>query len=67
MAIKIIKQGRLKNPKDTRRFTCLLCGCVFDADRGDYETIDGQYDEPIHQAICPSCHKWACRSEPLDE
>lgn len=70
MAIKIIKPGKLKNPKDTRRFLCLNCGCVFDADRGDYEavTIRNQLDDEIaHQAICPACHKWVRRSEPLDE
>ena len=70
MSIKIIKPGKFKNPKDTRRFLCLNCGCVFDADRGDYEafTICSQLDDVIvHQAICPSCHKWARRSEPLDE
>ena len=24
-------------------------------------------DEIAHQAICPACHKWVRRSEPLDE
>jgi hypothetical protein len=70
MAIKIIKPGKLKNPKDTRRFFCLNCGCVFDADRGDYEAVTtrNQLDDEItHQAICPACHKWVRRSEPLDE
>lgn len=70
MAIKIIKPGKIKNPRDTRRFTCLLCGCVFDADRGDYEAvmICSQLDDVIvHQAVCPACHKWVHRSEPLDE
>ena len=54
MAIKIIKPGKFKSPKDTRRFLCLNCGCVFDADRGDYEafTICSQPDDVIvHQAI----------------
>ena len=30
MPIKIIKPGKLKNPKDTRRFLCLNCGCIFE-------------------------------------
>ena len=34
MAIKIIKPGR---PGEIKRFTCSRCGCVFEADRDDYE------------------------------
>lgn len=70
MAIKIIKPGNPVKVKQTRRFTCLFCGCIFSADLGDYEavTIRGQRDDEIaHQAICPTCHKWVRRSEPLDE
>lgn len=67
MAIKIIKQGKIKELKGTRRFTCLFCGCVFDADRGDYEAIDGQYNETVYRAFCPTCHYSTCRSELLDE
>lgn len=66
MPIKIIKPGKLKNPKGTRRFLCLNCGCVFDADRGDYEASD-QYQTTVYAAICPTCHHTTCRSEPLDE
>lgn len=70
MAIKIINPGKIKKLKGKRRFTCLFCGCVFDADRRDYEAvmISSQLDDVIvHQAICPACHKWVRRSEPLDE
>ena len=66
MAIKIIKPGKLKNPKDTRRFTCLLCGCVFDADRGDYEAFD-QYQTTKYAAVCPTCHYATYRSELLEK
>lgn len=67
MAIKIIKPGKTKEPKGTRRFTCIRCGCVFDADHGDYEIIDGQYNETVYWAFCPNCHYSTCWSEPLDE
>ena len=67
MPIKIIKPGKLKNPKDTRRFLCLNCGCVFDADRGDYEANDNRFNETEYWASCPTCHYSTCRSEPLDE
>lgn len=67
MAIKIIKPGKLKNPKDTRRFLCLNCGCVFDADRGDYEANDGQYSETVYWASCPTCRHSTWRSKPLEK
>lgn len=70
MAIRIIKPGNPVKAKRTRRFTCLFCGCIFNADFGDYEAVTtrGQLDDEIaHQAICPACHKWVRRSEPLDE
>ena len=66
MAIKIIKPGKLKNPKDTRRFTCPLCGCVFNADRGDYEELI-QYQTFEDKAVCPTCHYSMCHSELVDE
>lgn len=67
MAIKIIKPGKELNLHRTRRFTCLLCGCVFDADHGDYDTIVGQYDETVYWAFCPNCHHSTCRSELLEK
>ena len=67
MAIKIIKLGKFKNPKDTRRFLCLNSGCVFDVDHGDYEANDNRFNETEYWASCPTCHYSTCRSEPLDE
>ena len=64
MAIKIIKLG--KTP-DAFRFKCPHCGCVFDADRGDYEANDNRFNETEYWASCPTCHYSTCRSEPLDE
>lgn len=56
MAIKIIKQGKL--PKSPVRFTCQLCGCVFDAD-GENLGFDldesGYFIELVSRAGCPIC------------
>lgn len=50
----IIKPGK---PQDeTRRFICLHCGCVFDADREDY-VIHFSRNEHVATAICPCCKR----------
>ena len=36
MAIKIIRHGDLNNLNHTIEFTCKVCGCVFEADKGYY-------------------------------
>ena len=54
MAIKIIKPG--KKPDTTKRFKCWHCGCVFEADRGDYE--EGVSDISLKkyaEVACPCC------------
>lgn len=54
MAIKIIKPGM--RPETTKRFECPHCGCVFKADRDDYEvefnSLDGYYCYALN---CPTC------------
>lgn len=54
MAIKIIKPG--KKPDAVKRFTCRHCGCVFEADEGDYELVfnlsNGNY---VLKVDCPNC------------
>lgn len=61
MAIKIIKPG--KKPETTKRFKCWHCGCVFEADRGDYEEAfnlcDGYYDLRVD---CPNCGRTVWKS-----
>lgn len=38
--MKIIKHGKKPEPVDTtKRFRCLVCGCVFEADAGEYITF----------------------------
>lgn len=66
MAIKIIKPGNIRKLKNTRQFTCPLCGCVFNADRGDYEELI-QYQTLEYKAVCPTCHHSTYRSEPLEK
>lgn len=64
MAIKIIKPGKL--PQSPIRFTCQLCGCVFDAD-GENLSFDldesGSFSELVARAECPTCGRRAVLRE----
>lgn len=52
MAIKIIKPGR---PGEIKRFTCSRCGCVFEADRQDYEEVHILSNGYYLKIDCPCC------------
>lgn len=54
--MKIIRPGKI-DPK-TKRFTCSYCGCVFEADQGEYCNVS--YSEWVTDHIeekcqCPTC------------
>lgn len=50
--IKILKPGKI--PDTTKRFECRRCGCIFEADKGDYADRD-IWTHPEYFAGCPSC------------
>lgn len=57
--MNIIKQGKSKEElkailNATKRFECRTCGCVFEADRGEYETEEVQIYS-YHYCKCPNC------------
>lgn len=59
--MKIIKQGKTEEElkailKETRRFECGKCGCIFEADKGEY-THTTQYNETHYYCKCPNCKK----------
>lgn len=55
----IIKDGDKelaeKKIKETRRFECRMCGCVFEADKGEYRGEDGCDFRYYYYAKCPCC------------
>lgn len=54
--MKIIQHGQ---PKRTiKRFKCWKCGCVFEADKGEYKS-GSQYNEIYYWCGCPDCGKSA--------
>ena len=54
--MKIIKKGNRalaeRKIKQTKRFECETCGCIFEADKHEYKASD--YDTKYY-AECPCC------------
>lgn len=50
---KIIKHGEI--PSTVRRFKCLHCGCIFEADRDEYESHFDRNEE-FWSSSCPECN-----------
>ena len=54
----IIKDGDKelaeKKRKQTKLFECKICGCVFEADKGEYLIRDFRFDV-MYYAKCPCC------------
>lgn len=53
--MKIIKEGNPDVIRRRIRFTCKRCGCIFDADFGEYY-IDSWRNEEHYRCECPCCH-----------
>jgi RNase P subunit RPR2 len=60
--MKILEQGNLELLKETKRFVCKYCHCVFEADKGEYKILS-QYNEIIYQCQCPCCKHYADEDE----
>ncbi len=52
--MNIIKKGVPERLKETKRFECIKCGCVFEAEKCEYE-FDTQYSELYFYCKCPRC------------
>ena len=61
--MNIIRQG--KKPDPVKRFECKLCGCIFEADKGEYHYVDLGYNQVAFEAYCPCCgaQVWAIDNE----
>lgn len=63
--MKIISSGNKQKNKDTRRFTCANCGCVFDCEKDEFwekETTNSNITiswsaSTTYMTCCPECHK----------
>lgn len=54
--MKIIKEGNVERLKETKMFECKRCGCVFKADRNEYQ-IGHHYNDYYYTCVCPTCGK----------
>lgn len=57
--MKIIKQGKSKEElktilNKTKRFECKTCGCIFEADKGEYK-FEEDYICSTYYCKCPNC------------
>lgn len=56
--MNIIKDGNKeiaeRKRKQTKCFECRMCGCVFEADKGEYTDTGCQWDY-YYYAKCPCC------------
>lgn len=56
--MNIIKEGRKDiadaRRKQTKRFECLCCGCIFEADKGEYDHTYFR-NEDQYSCKCPTC------------
>lgn len=50
----IIKQGDPDAIKEYKRFECKKCGCIWEAERGEYKS-GNQYNETYYYSTCPTC------------
>lgn len=53
--MKIIKDGNLRKFKETKRFTCKYCDCIFEADNTEYTVHQDQVQGPWLDVHCPCC------------
>lgn len=51
--MRIINHGNV--PRKVRRFICRNCGCIFEAEKGEY-LVRFDRNEEYYEANCPDCH-----------
>ena len=52
--MKIIRNGDLENIRQIKFFHCLRCGCIFEAEAGEYHVEEG-LREDHYTMDCPVC------------
>ena len=58
--MKIIQEGDKQKLLQIVRFKCRVCGCIFDADKTEYQwyEVGACYDSGL-RCKCPTCDSWA--------
>lgn len=55
--MEIIKQGNISKFKQTKKFECPWCGCIFLADNDEYQDCKDVVSQYNYRCICPTCNK----------
>ena len=53
--MEIIQKGNINAIKGNIQFECERCGCIFKADKDEYETMLDCHNELIYLCNCPTC------------
>ena len=56
--MEIIRQGDLYRLNKIKQFDCPTCGCIFLADKNEYEYSGMQYNKTYWKCKCPTCGNW---------
>lgn len=64
--MKIIKHGTPKYNNPDRKFKCGYCGCVFEAEHGEYQEGMNEYNKGYYFSVCPECGRLANEVVMLD-
>lgn len=58
IGLRIIREGDLNKLKRSMQFECQYCGCVFEAERTEYEYEYSQREDCAwYRSVCPTCGK----------
>jgi hypothetical protein len=61
--MEIIKKGNIEQVIETKMFECKRCGCVFKAERSEYESKMDCRNDMYYLCDCPTCGKTVYQSE----
>ena len=60
--MRIVKPGRILDTQ--RRFTCTICGCVFEVEKDEYKHHFYR-NEDYYSCVCPMCNNTSWTSVPV--
>ena len=61
--MEIIKKGDIGQVIESKMFECKRCGCVFKAERSEYESKMDCRNDMYYLCDCPTCGKTVYQSE----
>lgn len=53
--MKILIKGEKPVPEYPKKFKCIHCGSILEADAYDLKYIGSQYNDSVYEYVCPVC------------